>query len=91
MLRRRLSKAAHDLLRARAHRAVEVMDAKQVRDAIHQAAPIPGRIFTLTAGEATQRKRIHDRLDAMTYGELRAAAGSRLPKFLERLLAWIDR
>lgn len=67
------------------------MGAKQVRDAIHQAAPIPGRIFTLAVGEAIQRKRIHDQLDAMTYAELRTAVGSRLPKFLERLLAWIDR
>lgn len=91
MLRRRLSKAAHDLLRARAHQAIDAMDCGRVRDAIHQTAPIPGWIFTLATGEETQRRLIHDRLDAMTHGELRTAAGSRLPGFLRRLLEWIDR
>ena len=90
MIRRRLSGAAHDLLRAKAHQAVDAMDAKQVRDAIHRAAPIPGRLFTLAAGEQAQRMRIHDHLDTLSHAELRALVGSRLPKILERLLEWID-
>lgn len=91
MLKRRLSGAAHDALRVRAHRGVDALDAAQVRAAIHRAAPIPGRIFTLAASEAAQRRRIHASLDGMTHAELREAAGDRLPPLLRRLLEWLDR
>jgi hypothetical protein len=91
MLKQRLSEAAHGALRDRAHRSVAAMDASQVRDRIHHTSPVPGRIFTLVAGEDVQRKLIHSNLDSMSHTELREAAGDRLPPLLKRLLEWLDR
>jgi hypothetical protein len=91
MLKQRISRVAHRVLRNRAHQSVEAMDPGQVRDAIHRAAPVPGRIFTLVADASSQRDRVHAGVEAMTHAELREAAGSRLPRLLAKLLEWLDR
>lgn len=91
MLKARLSEWAHGVLRNRAHLSVEAMDAGQVRDVIHRAAPIPGRIFTFAVGEEAQRQRIRASLDGMSHAELRGAAGDRLPALLRGVLEWLDR
>ena len=90
-MKQRLSRAAHGALRNRAHRSVDAMDAQQVREVIHRAAAVPGRIFTLLTDAAAQRERVHAGLEQMTHAELRAAAGDQLPRLLARLLAWLDR
>lgn len=91
MLKAWLSEWAHGVLRKRAHLCVEAMDAGQVRDTIHHAAPIPGRIITFAVGAEAQRLRIHASLDGMSHAELRGAAGDRLPALLRGLLEWLDR
>ncbi len=91
MLKRTLNDAAHGALREIAHRRVEAMDARQVAEEIHRAAPVLGRVYTLGTGPEAQRKRIHDRVDAMSPAELRDAASGRLPGAVQSLLAWLDR
>ena len=91
MLKPWLNAWAHDVLRNRAHRGIDGMDAGQVRDAIHRATPLVGRILTLAIGAEAQRETLHTALAGMSRGELRAAAGDRLPPRLQRLLEWLDR
>lgn len=91
MLKRWMSAAAHDVLRRSAHRSVDAMDAPQVREALHRASALAGRLFTLAAGERAQRDLLHTGLDGLSHAELRKAAENRLPRIFGSLLAWLDR
>jgi hypothetical protein len=67
------------------------MDLAELRNAIHCASPLPGRLFTLVAGEQALRGTIHAALASMSRQDLRTLAGGRLPAPLRRLLEWLDR
>lgn len=90
MLKHTISEAAHGLLRRKAHEAVDRLSAREVKDLIHDKAPVLGRIGTFLLPEGTQRKVVHGKVDALSNGELRKAAGDRLPAALGRMLAWLD-
>ena len=90
MLKQTISTAAHGLLRKKAHKAVDRLSSREVRALIHAKAPVLGRIGTFLLSEERQRRMVHARVDVLSNGELREAAGDRLPAALGRALAWLD-
>lgn len=90
MLKQTISTAAHGLLRKKAHKVVDRLSSREVRALINGRAPVLGRIGTFLFSEETQRRMVHARVDVLSNGKLREAAGDRLPAALGRALAWLD-